>query len=308
MPASTCMRNRQTYRSFLRGLKAIVILTGSNRCSSDCCLACGRAGVTGNHRGILTSESSDSTSFDGPLNSPSQTSKMKASRSSMALASRTSSDCCDVFFRATCINCHLASTFVMFSSRITRLRVRELSTWTRPNSTITGPDGSPGCCTSRSKSACGTAMARTAGRLDVATRCIRCKSVGMSGKSSEASRGYSAIKLPLKTWSIWVCTQSDDGTSSGTNSTCKVTVSSLPTTNTWRHGSCGTIFDFLRVLLDVSTNFTGNRPTWLISMMRNGPSILNLQEILHALRLVSVTCRMRQDTIPGICAPRGAPP
>mmetsp|Transcript_22205 Transcript_22205/g.66453 ORF Transcript_22205/g.66453 Transcript_22205/m.66453 type:complete len:358 (-) Transcript_22205:104-1177(-) len=304
MPPCTSMRKRLLWGPAFFGLKATVTRSGSKRCSSAAGSACGSAGVSGNHRGMRTPEPGTRTSFEGPGNSPSVTSKWNAFRSSKGSPSSEHLDVPPFF--PTCSNCHFAWTLVTFNNMTTRLRVSVLSTCTRPNSTTAGRASSSGA-KGRSSSGRGTTMARRPGRRDTAIRRTRCRSVGASGESC-FSRGYSTTTLPLKTCSTWSSVHRPGGTNSGTNSTCNETVSYLSIVYNWRGGCCSTAPPFFRVLFGSSSNLTGWRPTCVISKMRKGPLTPKRQCTQQGLRFVNVTLRVMQDTMPGICAPAWSPP
>mmetsp|Transcript_129089 Transcript_129089/g.373575 ORF Transcript_129089/g.373575 Transcript_129089/m.373575 type:complete len:327 (-) Transcript_129089:1735-2715(-) len=133
-------------------------------------------------------------------------------------------------------------------------------------------------------------------------------SVGTS-EASLFSRGYSTMMLPVNMLSTFVWSHSEAGTNSGTNSACKETVSYFSRVNNCAGGCRGMVRPFLRVFFGSSAGSrTGCLPTCAISRRRKGPSMRKRQTTLHGFRFVMVTYRLRQETMPGICAPISAPP
>mmetsp|Transcript_96071 Transcript_96071/g.248471 ORF Transcript_96071/g.248471 Transcript_96071/m.248471 type:complete len:455 (-) Transcript_96071:430-1794(-) len=315
------MRKRHLYSSFFLGLKVIVIFCGSYRCSSASGMALGSAGVIGLHLGIRWSESGMSPSFEGPRRSPAEQSNSKASLSSSARNSSSSRivtpiSCGGRRLRPTWSSVHLARLLVMLDSRTTRRRERDASTCTKPNSTRMGSGVAQGGRSAfsrrggRSSVWLGTTTTRTAGRREVATSFILCRSVTASGLgASETSPGYWMMRSPGNTCSLFESDHCDGGIMSGTNSTFSETVSSLGTVKSRSSGlsSCWSARLF-RVFATSSGAFAGCWPTWLISRTRKGPSTRNRQGTLHGLLFVRVIWRIMQETTPGACMPPSMPP
>mmetsp|Transcript_85961 Transcript_85961/g.248218 ORF Transcript_85961/g.248218 Transcript_85961/m.248218 type:complete len:272 (+) Transcript_85961:311-1126(+) len=253
MPPSTWSRKRLLKRTVFFGLKAMLILSGSNRCSSCAPSACGSAGVKGKNRGIRAripgarASFGTRTSFDGPSSSPEAMSKWKASMSSTASAS-LSPAATTASLLATCTSCHLARTLVTFSTRTARVRPRAALMWTRPYSSKTGGKASPASVPSRGRSKSGRGMATScrAGRREVAKRWRRWRSLGGAATCTSLSRGYSIMTLPVKTCSTCDSFHCIAGTSSGAKTTCSDTVSNFSTVKSWGGGgSCDFFFVFL---------------------------------------------------------------